>query len=496
MVNIIYDGGSASQAQNLITFTDFPNILRIEDSVSYATKAYYELEVYGNLNNATERDGQWHITIMGDTITNVMSPQNAVNKNFCVMADSTSTAASMVKALRNCPNIAANFVVYHDANTITVEAREAGSIFNGSEPFETDIPSTYMEVEGYDGHGSDLQGAKIDVDIVSDGQYITTLEKNWYKNGVEFNVSPVLTTLAKYGETVPYSFKISSISSDGQYGVLGYVNNNYITAGYLCNQGYGVLVLDSTVQLAQNVMRGENRGYTNNTRLYTYFPNIRFSYYTNGGGSPSISVTYLDSAMNSIASTSASYHILNYDTRLKDVSIDLNTSYFNQAFYVVVSIGGISLLYEVIKPLKATEYAQRIYWRNSYGGVSFFDFTGPRSETRNLEVTTYQENIYDAVKSTIREYRNNSYQTMSYAELTKPYNNKVDYSVTLKSHLFAHDGKYIFNDLIQSGKIWTEINNNFYEIILDSVSVEEQNNNDIYEATVKYKYSQVPSEIQ
>jgi hypothetical protein len=85
---------------------------------------------------------------------------------------------------------------------------------------------------------------------------------------------------------------------------------------------------------------------------------------------------------------------------------------------------------------------------------------------------------------------------MAYAELTKPYNNKVDYSVTLKSHLFEHDGKYIFNDLIQSGKIWTEINNNFYEIILDSVSVEEQNNNDIYEATVKYHYSQVPSEIQ
>jgi hypothetical protein len=494
MVNIIYDGGSASQAQNLITFTDFPNILMVDDSVSYATKAYYELDVFGNLKNATERDGQWHITIFGDTITNVTDPLNAVNKNFCVMADSTSTAASMVKALRNCPNIAANFVVYHDANTITVEAREAGSIFNGSEPFETDIPSTYMEVEGYDGHGSDLQGAKIDVDIISDGRYITTLEKNWYKNGVEFNVSPVLTTLAKYGETVPYSFKISSISSDGQYGVLGYVNNNYITAGYLCNQGYGVLMLGSTVQLAQNVMRGENRGYANNTRLYVYQPNIRVSYYATS--SPTITVRYLDSAMNQIASTPASSHILNYDSRLKDVSIDLNTSYFNQAFYVEVAIDDITLIYEVIKPLKATEYAQRIYWRNSYGGVSFFDFTGSRSETRNLEVTTYQESIYDAVKASIREYRNNSYQTMSYAELTKPYNNKVDYSVTLKSHLFEHDGKYIFNDLIQSGKIWTEINNNFYEIILDSVSVEEQNNNDIYEATVKYHYSQVPSEIE
>lgn len=493
MANIIYDGGSSSQATNMITFTDFPNILRVDDNV-FGTKAYYELEVIGNLKNATERDGQWHITLFGDTITNVVSPQNAINKSFCVMTDNTSTAASIVKALRNCPNIAANFVVYHDSNTITVESRENGSIFNGSTTFESDIPTTYLSVNGYDGSGSSLQGAKIDVDVISNGEYITTLEKNFYKDGVEFNVSPVLTTLAKYGETVPYNFKISSISSDGQYGVLGYVNNNYITAGYLCNQGYGILMLNSGVQLAQNVMRGKNRGYTNNTRLYVYEPNIRVSVYTTS--SPTVTVRYLDSAMNQIASTQGEFHVLNNDARLNDLSIELDTTYFNQAFYVEVVIGSITLLYEVIKPLKATEYSQRIYWRNSYGGVSFFDFTGQRSETRNLEVMTYQENIYDAVKATIREYRNGSIVNMPYEELTKPYNNTVDYSVTLKSHLFEHDGKYIFNDLIQSSKVWTMINNTFYEIILDSVSVDEQNNNDIYEATVKYKYSQVPSEIQ
>lgn len=495
MANIIYDGAPASQATNLVTFTDFPNILRVDDNV-YGSRAYYELEVLGNLSSITTGDSQWYVTLLGETITNVVDPANAVNKNFCALASSTSTAASMVRALRNCPNIAANFTVTHDANTITVEARVNGSIFGGTSVFDTNISSSYLNVDGYDGSGSSLLGARIDVDVAADGQYVTTLEKNFYGASCEFNVSPVLTTLAEYGRTVPYSFKISTIDKNGNYGVLGYVNNNYITPGYLCNQGYGVLlVTGSTITLAQNIMRGENRGYSNNTRLYTYFPNIRLSYY-GPMTSPSITVTYLDSAMDTITGYTTTYQTLNLDSKLHDISIDLNTTYFNQAFYVVVSFANYQILYEVIKPLKATEYAQRIYWRNSYGGVSFVDMTGARSETRELEITTYQENIYDAVKATIRDYRNGYVQAVPYQELNKVYNNKVDYTVTLKSHLFEEDGKWLYNDLIQSSKVWTEINNVFYEIILDSVSVEEQNQNNIYEATVKYKLSQIPSEIQ
>lgn len=495
MATIVYNGGSSSQAQNLITFTDFPNILSVVDSVG-GSKAYFNLELMGNLSNITTSDNQWYITLFGDTITNVVNPQNAINKSFFISSDNTSTAASIVKALRNCPNVAANFKVWHSANEITVQARDNGNLFGGQTVYGTNISSGYLYISAYDGYGSSLQGSKIDVDIYSGNDYITTLEKTFYGQGCEFNVSPTLTTMARYGETVPYSFTISSIGTNGSYSLLGYINTNYITYGYLCNQGNGILMLDgSTPILAQNVSRGENRGYSNNTRLYTYFPNIRVSYY-NQGSAPSFTVKYLDSAMNQIYSTSSGVHNLVYDSRLHDVSIDLNSTYFNQAFYILVEFGSYSLLYEVIKPLKAAEGAQRLYWRNSYGGVSFVDMTSQRTETRNLENTTYQENIYDAVKATIREYRNGYTQQVPYNELSKVYNTKVDYAVTLKSHLFEEDGKWLYNDLVQSSKVWTEVNGTFYEIILDSVSVEEQNNNGIYEATIKYKYSQTPSEIE
>ena len=61
---------------------------------------------------------------------------------------------------------------------------------------------------------------------------------------------------------------------------------------------------------------------------------------------------------------------------------------------------------------------------------------------------------------------------------------------TLKSHLFEEDGKWVFNDLAQSSLIWTVINGQKYEIILDSLSVDETDNNGIYEATIKFHFSE------
>ena len=79
--------------------------------------------------------------------------------------------------------------------------------------------------------------------------------------------------------------------------------------------------------------------------------------------------------------------------------------------------------------------------------------------------------------------------------MEKIYNNDVKYTVSLKSHLFENDGKYIFNDMMQSTEAWVERNGETYGIIIDSVSVEETNSNNIYEASVKYHYSQEPSLI-
>lgn len=479
MANIKFNNYTESP-NNLICFTDIPNILKVTDTTG-GTKAVISISINSGFYSATTEDGQWTITIMGETISNVLSPANAINRNFYIGSAATSTIASIVKALRNCPTIAANFNVemlsVPNAYVVRLTARIEGEI-GLNNAYTTNIPNDYITMSGTDGNSnSDLYGSKIDVDIYSDGAYITTLEKNFYNGEASFNISPVLTTFAEYDNPKPFEMKVSSISRDGNYELLDTIGTNYISVGYMCNQGNKCLTNDN-LNVAQNFSRGSNKSVANNTLLYTYFPLIYVSFYNGGSYGLTVLIEYLDSAYNNIHTDSTVWRYRG--SILGNLYLPLDEEYFADAFYVDITIGTTKIRYNVIKPIKAAEYAQRIYWKNSYGGTSFFDFTGQKTETRSLEVDTYQKNIFGYYEDGINE-------------LEKIYDNRVKYNVTLKSHLFENDGKYIFNDLIQSANVWTEINGENYAIIIESVSVDETDNNGIYEATVKYRYSQTPS---
>ena len=481
-MEITYNNRSASNAKNLITFTDIPNILKVTDS-SGGTKQTISLTFNGNLAGVTHTE-PWTISLQGETISSVDTYAEAVNKAFFVSSSNSTTAASAARALRNCPNIAALYTVQQYQNGIILTARDIGSF---PVTVDSNIPTSYLSKSITQGSAqSQLVGAKIDVDVYNGSEYITTLEKNFYKGEAAFNMSPVLTTFAKRGETQPYLFRLNTITSSGNYNLLGTVGSNHIAQGYMCNQGQKYLELYSYETIAQNFFRGSEKQSWNNTLLYLYGNTIPFSFYTTATSVVRIDVAYRDSAFNVVGGIDwndpeAHAHGSNY---LVDTYIQL-TNIPNNTFYVDVKFESQPefVRYNVIKPLKATEYYQRIYWRNSYNGISFFDFTGAKSETRDLEITTYQKNIF-------------GYYTDTMNELEKVYNNEVKYNVTLKSHLFENDGKYIFNDLAQSPDVWTVINNETYAIIIDSISVDElSDRNNIYECTLRYHYSAIPSLI-
>lgn len=482
-MDITYNG--IQGANNLVTFTDVPNILKVEDDGG-GTYATFSLIFNGNLKSSTTKDGQWYITFLGETITNVVDYNNAVNKNFYVSTSSESTAASVCRAFRNCPGIYANFTIEHGESEVEIRARAVGSVWSGMRSFfETNIPAARLEYTAYDGSAnSSLAGALINVNVIVNGKYITALAKNYYGKECAFDVSPVLTSVAKIGETVPYHFHVS-YTKDGEYTYLGRVGggDNHIAQGYMVNQGSKYLdITQSSVVIAQNFSRGTAKGLANNTILYLYGNTIPVTFYRNGSSSVAILVEYKNSAYETISSVTTSYDDSDVSNKLKETTLVLTSSLLERSFYVDVTINSQTIRYNVIKPVKATEYYQRIYWRNSYGGISFFDFTGQKSETRDVDVSTYQKSIFD-------------YYSSPKNELEMIYDNDVKYFVTLKSHLFEKDGKYVFNDLMQSPYVWTVVNGEEYLIIIDSVSVEEQDRNDIYEATVKYRYSQKPSLI-
>ena len=479
---------------NIVCLSDIPNILKVEDS-SGGTYTSFTLLLGNGLNTVTNKDGQWYITLFNETITNVLDSSMAVGKNFYVSSSLNSTAASIARAFRCCPTIAANFNVTNSGANVIIKAKSVGPVLSATSTtaIVTNINQQYLGISRTIGTAdSDLFGSRVIVDISTEDenastQYVTTLEKNYYGSEVAFNLSPVLSTLSSTGKVIPFNLNLSKLKN-GTYTQLGNVVNNYATVGYMVNQGDKFIPIDE-FSFAQNFSRGEQREVANNSLLYVYAPSIPISFYNGNDGRFYVYVDYVDSAGNILETyTAFTWTNTNSDKKLWDININLapNTGLrerFKQAFYIDVHLGSnTKVRYNVIKPLKATEYYQRIYFRNSYGGISFFDFTGQKSETRDADIKTYQKNIF-------------SYYDDSKNELEKVYNNDIKYSVTLKSHLFENDGKYIFNDMMQSTDAWVVVNNETYGIIIDSVSVEETTNNNIFEATVKYHYSQEPSLI-
>lgn len=490
------------QDYNLILLNDIPNILKIEDDVDVdsAQKAYLYFTVSGATSLPVTGDGQYTITVEGETISNVTDFSNAINKNFYISRGANgdkATAASIARAFRNCSTLAANWVVQQIGSTVRLVARN---------PFETDTQSYSTDIispswnnklilSGGDATNvSQLTGAKVIVDIYkgSNDEYVTTLEKTCSLNEVAFNISPVLTTFAEYGKAVPFSYNISYLTSGGSYYQLNDPDEdrNFISIGYLCNQSQKYLS-NNMFAIAQNVSRGNswlgvsnrNGNIINHTLLYIYEPYIPFSFYRGNIGGATVTIDYLDSAFNVIGTLVTTWRSTDSSKVLVDTGYTLNNGqeyndYWNRAFYIDFCFGQDVLRFNVIKPLYATEANQRIYWRNEYNGISFVDLAGKQSQQKTIETQSYNKNIYD-------------FYTDGINGLELVYNIDVNAIYTVKSHIFEGDGRWLYNSLLQSSNVWTEINGQTYRILIDSISVEElDNGNDLWESTVKYRLSQ------
>ena len=475
-MNITYN--NLSSPNNLVTFTEIPNILKISEDVN-GTKATFNFFFEGNLRQTVTADSQYYVTFLGETVTNVMDSSKANNKRFFISGDEDGTAASFTRALRNCSSIAADFDIIHQGPDVYLRAKTIGSKWSNTANYiQRNIPNEYLSTWGTDGNAySVLWDSKISVDVYSGSpsngnNYVTTLEKNWYGNECAFDMSPVLTTISEYGKTAPYYFLLNLFREDGEWQSMGTISGNTVI-GYHANQSDKYKIAQG-VQLLTN----KNREIT----LYTYSNTIPFSVLCGQDtGRYNIDVVCRDSANNDV------YSIQTYATRtssdfLIDSEITIPQSALTDSYTVEVKVGGSSTekaVFKVIKPLKATEYFQRILWRNEYGGISFFDFTGARSESDSVDIETYEKNLFD-------------YHETEDFERKRIYSNEYKKTVSLTSHLMERDGKWIFNSLMRSKKVWTTVNGKTYYIIPKSIEVnEDQTYNNIFTAKLTYEYSDI-----
>ena len=477
MAEIYYN--NVSSPSNMLTFTDIPNILKVSQPIS-GSKAVFYFDFEGNLQQSVTADSQYYVTFLGETVSNVMNPRDAKNKRFYISGDKDGTAMSFARALRNCGSIAADFNIIHNGKTVTLYAKTIGQKWsNIANYIQRNIPTDKLTTHGVDGNASSaFLGGKIDVNIFSAGTYsndayVTTLEKNFYGDECAFDMSPVLATFSDFGKTTPYLLSLDLIREDGEWQELGSVTGN-TTIGYHANQS-------DKYKYAQGaqMLLNKNRGTNGTMILYTYNNVIPYSVLCGiDTGGWNVAVSVKDSAFNEVYSY-ASTSRRTTPNMIIDTSATIPQTAMTSGYYVDITIGTQTTRFNIIKPLKATEYYQRILWRNEYGGISFFDFTGSRSESDSVDIETYEKNIFDY-------HDNNEF------ERKMIYKNDYKKTVSLTSHLLEEDGKWIFNSLMRSKKVWTTINGKTYYIIPKSIDVQEdQTYNNIYTVKLTYEYSDI-----
>lgn len=475
-MNITYN--NLSSPSNILTFAEIPNILKISENVT-GNKCTIQFSMSNGLRQTVSADSQYYITLFGETITNVMSPENAKNKRFYISDDRLSTAMSIARAFRNCGGLNADFDIFGVNGVVEIIAKTIGSKITTANYLQRNIPSQYMSVSVQDGDAfSVLFNSKIDIDVydsasANTSNYVTTLEKNWYGDECAFDVSPVLSTFSEYGQTKPYTFVINIFREDGEWQNQGAISGN-TTVGYHANQS-------DKYKYAQGVqmLLNKNRGSSGTMTLYTYNNVIPYSVLCGlDTAGWSVTVSVKDSAFNELYSNTTTGHRTT-SNMIIDTNVAIPQTAITNGYYVDLTVGTETTRFNIIKPLKATEYYQRILWRNEYGGISFFDFTGARSESDSVDIETYEKNIFD--------YHNNDE-----FERKRIYLNDYKKTVTLTSHLMEEDGKWIFNSLMRSKKVWTTVNGKTYYIIPKSIDVaEDQTYNNIYTAKLQYEYSDI-----
>ena len=469
-MTINYNNLSTSQLGGIVTFTDVPNILKVSEYIT-GTKAIFQFTFQSGLQSTVTADSQYYVTFLSETVSNVMNPSNAKNKRFYI-SDANGTAMSFCRALRNCSSLAADFNIIQNTNTVTLVSKTIGQKWSNIQNFfDRNIPSQYLTATGTDGSAnSNLFGGKISIDVydgtIENGNYVTTLEKNWYGDGTAFDVSPVLATFSEYGKTEPYSFNISAVLSNGGWQQLGTVSGN-TTIGYEVNQSDRYKFIGNAEILLN----------TNRNIIHYVYKNVIDYSVLSSSNSWNANVTCYDSAMNVVYGMSVTQ---TSQSALSDQSIEIPMTAFTDSYYVDIRVGGVTHRWEVIKPLRATEYSQRIKWRNEYGGIEFIDFTGQRSEQDTVNIETYEKNIFDYYDS--------------YYERKRIYDNNYEKSVTMSTHLMKEKGKYVFNSLMNSKRVWSDdiVSNKTYYIIPKSIEVTEDNQyNGIFVGKLTFTFSDI-----
>lgn len=452
--------------ENVITF----------DEANTGQTTIIEIYLQDGLGNVTSADSQWYIMLFDETITSVNDYSNATNRRFWATNDGNSLGASIANALRNCSSIAAEWEIYQDNNLIKLTSRTIGNKTASYAYWQrTNIPSQYCTItlERTGSASSLMQDGKCTLAVFDEetGSQIAVLTKQKYGRYTDFNISKLLESYTEYGKVKEFSVNASTTTKQGDWAEQTSFNF-FMTKGYECNGSSPYLARTGTKILWNKYHNGSEN------IQYVYAPMLTFSVLSTAPSAFSVRYSLLNSAMSQIYTTTQSYTPTSSNPQINDISFSFPQTAWTGAYYARIEIGSESLTFGVIKPLYAAEYWQRVLWRNEYGGIEFFDFTGKKEEAFNIDQDQDTYNV-----NTFQRYR-----TGGHLPKEKIYASEVTKTYTLTTHLLERDAKYNFDSLALSKEVWTVIGSETYHIIPTGMAVSENETyNNIFTATLTYR---------
>ena len=491
MANIRLNG--ESNVNNVTCFSFAPTILEVS---SNASGSYTTWQLF--IGELTSMKSDMWVKVNDVTLNLVTNINDAKGYRFYMTPSSMSTqrklmANSLMEALKRVPELVAGYDVYmpYTGSEKQLQIMMKSKSYGNNTPLTitTNIPS--IGINNIVGSAStEFKEGDLKIDIykmtpalkyntssASTGSYVTTLSKHTSNDAkVKFDLGSVFSSLTEEGEASQFGVYIYQTTNNSLTEIADY-KSVYNVNGYLINQGGEFIPRFDNAKIALNAGRGENRNYLNNTILYVYENTIPLSVYVaNNVNSIGYKIKYIGSDNVEIINVQQT---VNVSKALNHFTINLSDGYLAQAKYIDIEFTSYNLgtlRFNVIKPVRATDECQRVYWYNSWGGVSFFDFTGNRTEERKVKTTTYQDSVLD--------YYDNDTNERDYI-----YDKQNEITVKLTTHNIHKDGQWHLFDLQQSRTAWTYVNGEKYRIIVSDLTINTTSVTDIYTATIDYTYS-------
>lgn len=431
-----------SQSNNgIYVFSDQPNVLRFENDnypTSNPSRLFIDCPDYLDAGLVGEI-----IEVNGEQITSVAVQSDAGVRQFAISQVGLTTANSICTALRSISSLLSNYDIYFskvsNGGRVTLVARQTvGFQLTGSCTYQ------YIEITTIDSEDTGV-ARKASVNIDASGKYLTTLEKVVCSPITNFDVSPVISSVVDYGQVA--QVVLTPWTSDENLTVTtGRTYNISVIKGYHTD-GQPLYLTGSTA--LQNVQ---------GTLYIAANGRLEFSYLNTTSSEVSCTVTTLDSAFNEIDSDNFDFS----GEGIVDCSFDISGILTDDAFYVDVDVDGTLLRYNIIRPSRLSEGVTRVHFRNSMGGISFFDFSGKESKKNAISHELYrnEQSSYSYYDDGLRMDR-----------LTRMEENIP--KTTLRSHIVKGDSLFIFDSLARSGRVWIDDN----LVIVTDIRFNEQNNN-------------------